>query len=605
MTGLDQDEESFAILRWHARPRPGRVSVKSRHDPRRDGLELRRMGTAARAMTKSVRAASTTSTANPPNNVDREQIKMRVAKASQVDMADKDLPLREDIRLLGSILGDTIHSQEGDAMFNLVESIRQNSVRFHREEDETARLNLEAMLNSLSPRQTTRIIRAFSYFSHLANIAEDLHHIRRTRVHTLAGSPARLGTLPHALGRAREAGITPARLRAFFADALVSPVLTAHPTEVQRKSTQNREVEVAHLLMERERVRLTPEERAASDEALRRAVLILWQTNLLRRNKLTVLDEVENGLSYYSSTFLRELPRLYAALEETLAALDPGWSDDEVPSFLRIGSWIGGDRDGNPFVTAEVLWQALGMQSARALSFYLEEIHQLGGELSLSRQNVDVSETLQALADRSPDQSVHRQEEPYRRAISGIYARLVATARALHHPEVLRHPVGDAAPYADAAQLRAELDVLDHSLKEHGSAILAHGRLHGLRRAIGVFGFHLASLDLRQNSEVHERTVGELLEAACPGTDYTSLTEAARIAKLLEELATARPLASRFLAYSEETNSEMAILTRCSRSAPAVRSGSGDQLHHLHGQWRLGCSGSGIAAQGGGAAAAA
>src|SRR6478735_1794473 len=181
------------------------------------------MGTAARAMTKSVRAASTTSTANPPNNVDREQIKMRVAKASQVDMADKDLPLREDIRLLGSILGDTIHSQEGDAMFNLVESIRQNSVRFHREEDETARLNLEAMLNSLSPRQTTRIIRAFSYFSHLANIAEDLHHIRRTRAHTLAGSPARLGTLSHALGRAREAGITPARLRAFFADALVSP----------------------------------------------------------------------------------------------------------------------------------------------------------------------------------------------------------------------------------------------------------------------------------------------------------------------------------------------------------------------------------------------
>jgi phosphoenolpyruvate carboxylase len=250
----------------------------------------------------------------------------------------------------------------------------------------------------------------------------------------------------------------------------------------------------------------------------------------------------------------------YAALEDTLAALDPAWNDAEVPSFLPIGSWIGGDRDGNPFVTADVLRQALGMQSARALSFYLEELHQLGGELSLSIQNVSVSKALQALADRSPDRSVHRQDEPYRRAISGIYARLAATARALHHPEVLRHAVGDAAPYADAAELRAELDVLDRSLKEHGSAILARGRLHGLRRAIDIFGFHLASLDLRQNSDVHERTVGALLEAVCPGTNYASLTEEARIARLLEELATARPLTSPFLAYSEETNSELAVL---------------------------------------------
>jgi phosphoenolpyruvate carboxylase len=468
--------------------------------------------------------------------------------------------LREDIRLLGTILGDTIHSQEGDVVFGLVESIRQNSVRFHREEDEIARRNLEAMLNSLSARQTTRIIRAFSYFSHLANIAEDLHHIRRTREHTLAGSPARLGTLAHALGRAREAGVTPARLREFFTEALMSPVLTAHPTEARRKSTQNREAEVARLLTERERVRLTSEEKAATEEALRRAVLTLWQTNLLRRNKPTVLDEVENGLSYYATTFLRELPRLYVALEDTLAALDPAWGDAEVPSFLRIGSWIGGDRDGNPFVTADVLRRALSMQSARALSFHLEELHQLGGELSLSSRNVGVSEALQALADRSPDRSVHRQDEPYRRAISGIYARLAATARALRHPEVLRHAVGDAAPYADAAELRAELDVLDRSLKEQGSAVLARGRLHGLRRAVDLFGFHLASLDLRQNSDVHERTVAELFEATCPGTDYTALTERARSTRLLEELATARPLTSPFLPYSEETNSELAIL---------------------------------------------
>jgi phosphoenolpyruvate carboxylase len=372
--------------------------------------------------------------------------------------------------------------------------------------------------------------------------------------------------LSHTLARARKAGIAPAQLRAFFADALVSPVLTAHPTEVRRKSTLNREVEIARLLTERERVRLTPEEQAASDEALRRAVLTLWQTSLLRRTKLAVLDEVENGISYHVSTFLRELPRLYAALEDTLAALDPAWDDPEVPSFLRMGSWIGGDRDGNPFVTADVLRQASRRQSARALSFYLEELHELGGELSLGSLNVSVSEPLQALADRSPDRSTHRRDEPYRRAISGIYARLAATARALDHPEVLRHAVGEAPPYADATELRVELDVLDRSLKENGSAILARGRLRGLRRAVDVFGFHLASLDLRQNSDVHERTVGELFEATCPGTGYAGLAEEARIARLLPELATARPLSSPFVAYSEETNSELAILKAAAKT---------------------------------------
>ncbi|MEK0085880.1 phosphoenolpyruvate carboxylase [Benzoatithermus flavus] len=484
---------------------------------------------------------------------------MSLAELHQGETVAKDLPLREDIRLLGTILGDTVRAQEGETVFGLVEGIRQTSVRFHRDEDQVARAELETLLNGLSPKQTTRIIRAFSYFSHLANIAEDLHHIRRTRAHDLAGSPPREGTLAHALDRAQQAGITPDQLRAFFADAVVSPVLTAHPTEVRRKSAQNREMEIARLLTERERVRLTPEERATSDEALRRAVLILWQTSILRWTRLTVLDEVENGLSYYGTTFLHELPRLYTALEDRLAVLDPTWAEREVPSFLRMGSWIGGDRDGNPFVTADVLRRAIRLQSTRALGFYLEELHELGGELSLNSRNVCVSEPLQALADRSPDRSERRRDEPYRRAISGVYARLAATAHALGLPEVQRHPVGDAPPYGSADELRAELDILDRSLKENGSAILARGRLRHLRRAVDLFGFHLASLDLRQNAEVHERTVGELLEVARPGTFYAGLAETARIALLLEELATPRLLASPFVAYSEETNAELAI----------------------------------------------
>ena len=209
---------------------------------------------------------------------------------------------------------------------------------------------------------------------------------------------------------------------------MVGPVLTAHPTEVRRKSTIDREMEIAALLDRRERVQLTAEESKAADEQLRREVLTLWQTNLLRRTKLTVLDEVGNGLSFYDYTFLREVPRLHCALEDRLNEED-GSELGEVTSFLKMGSWIGGDRDGNPFVTAEVMRGTLRLQSSRALRFYLEELHALGAELSIAAHLADVSEELRELAERSPDNSPHRSGEPYRLAVSGIYARLTATAQ--------------------------------------------------------------------------------------------------------------------------------------------------------------------------------
>ncbi|MEA2936409.1 MAG: phosphoenolpyruvate carboxylase, partial [Variibacter sp.] len=278
-----------------------------------------------------------------------------------IEVPDKDEPLRADIRLLGRVLGDTIREQEGAAVFSIVENIRQTSIRFRRDEDEGARRELEQTLDGLSPDYTILISRAFSYFSHLSNIAEDQHHIRRTRAHALAASAPREGTMAHALTRAREAGIGMPQLKAFFDTALVVPVLTAHPTEVRRRSTINREMEVAQLLAERDRSRLTPEEEAASDEILRRAVLTLWQTSLLRRAKLDVIDEVANGLAHYDYTFLRELPKLYAGLEDHLAA-EMKRQTPALPSFLRMGTWIGGDRDGNPFVTADVLRSALALQ---------------------------------------------------------------------------------------------------------------------------------------------------------------------------------------------------------------------------------------------------
>ncbi|WP_377807429.1 phosphoenolpyruvate carboxylase [Azospirillum sp. A29] len=472
----------------------------------------------------------------------------------------KDQPLREDIRLLGRILGDTVRSQEGEAVFDIVERIRQTSIRFHREEDQGARKELEAILNSLSPPQTARVVRAYSFFSHLANIAEDQHHIRRTRAHALAGSAPREGTMDHALDEAAKAGITTQQLKEFFDGALVSPVLTAHPTEVQRKSILTVQMQVAKLLAERDHGPMTPEEEDTNLESLQRAVLTLWQTAILRATKLAVTDEVANGLTFYDYTFLREMPRFYAQLEDHLRKTDPSWTTTELPSFLRMGSWIGGDRDGNPFVTAPVLRQAMRMQSTRALQFYLDELHTLGSELSLSTRVIDVSEPLRQLAERSPDPSPHRKMEPYRRAISGIYARVAATLRTLDGLEAPRHAVGDAPAYQTPAEFRADLDIIDRSLTVNGSAALAKGRLRHLRRAVDLFGFHLASIDLRQNSDVHERSVAELLSFADAGVDYTALSEDERIEVLVRELDTNRPLASSYADYSEETSSELDIL---------------------------------------------
>jgi phosphoenolpyruvate carboxylase len=500
-----------------------------------------------------------------PSQIMPSEPDLRTNRAEEIAALEADARLREEIRLLGRILGDTVRDQEGVDVFDLVERIRQTSIRFHRDEDRVARRDLELILDSMSTAETVRIVRAFSYFSHLANIAEDHNNIRQMRAQNSAGN---VGTLARTLAHAREAGISAHQLRQFFGTALVSPVLTAHPTEVRRKSTIDREMEIAALLDRRERMHLTSEEFEASEEQLRRAVLTLWQTNLLRRTKLTVLDEVANGLSFYDYTFLHEVPRLHCALEDRLHAEDAPddkGAREELASFLRMGSWIGGDRDGNPFVTAEVMRGTLRLQATRVLRFYLEELHAMGAELSLAAHLADVSEELRTLAGRSPDLSPHRSGEPYRLAVSGIYARLAATALKLD-VETSRAPVGEAAPYADAKEFKADLDILDRSLIANNSRVIARGRLRSLRRAADCFGFHLASLDIRQNSAVHERTIAELIDAAFPGTSYLALNEDARIALLASELRSTRPLASSFVKYSEETLGELAVLREAAKA---------------------------------------
>ncbi len=475
---------------------------------------------------------------------------------------DKDRPLKEDIRLLGRTLGDVLRAQTGEAGFARIEAIRQTAIRFRRAdagEASDARDELAALLNPLPVADVLHVVRAFSYFSHLANIAEDVHQNRRRRAHALAGSPPQRGSIAQALERLAAAGVDGAALSRWFADALVSPVLTAHPTEVQRKSILDAEREIVRLLAWRDRVALTPEESAEFDAALYRQVLQLWQTAMLRLSKLQVKDEIDNGLAYYRYTFLDQIPRIYADLGARLAR-DFGIDGATLPAFLRVGSWIGGDRDGNPFVDAETLGYAIRVQSTLALEHYLDEVHRLGAELSLSARLVRPTEALLALAAQAHDENPHRQDEPYRNALVGIYARLAATGRALSGYAPPRAPSVAGAPYATPAAFRADLDTIATSLATHGASLLAAGRLDALRRAVDVFGFHLAVLDLRQNSDVHEAVVAELLARAGVVDDYAALSEAGRVDVLARELAGPRLLASPHLDYSARVGSELAIL---------------------------------------------
>jgi phosphoenolpyruvate carboxylase len=469
----------------------------------------------------------------------------------------KDEPLSEDIRLLGRMLGDTLREQESEAAFELVERIRRTAVDFHRGGDPRAGTSLAATLRALEPDAVMTVVRAFTQFSQLANIAEDRHHIRRRRAHRLAGSKPQNGSMALAAQRAAASGVTAAEVSEFLLHGLVMPVLTAHPTEVQRKSILDSHIEIARLLDVRDRSRLTPEEAAQGEEALRRVILILWQTRMLRAARLTVQDEIDNALSFYSYTFLTAIPRLIEEIDAELHArykrrLPP-------PQMLRMGSWIGGDRDGNPFVSHATLAYAVETQSAIALSHYLEEVHKLGRELSLSLQRVDISPALKRLADSAGDVSDQRRDEPYRRAMTGIYARLAATCTALGQPEAARKPTVRARAYATSEEFTSELDTIIDSLRLHGSARVVYGRLVRLRHAAQVFGFHLASVDLRQHSGIHETVMAELAERSGAVAGYAQLDEEAKIAFLLAEMGNARLLRSPFVKYGELAAKELAI----------------------------------------------
>ncbi|HEY9236831.1 MULTISPECIES: phosphoenolpyruvate carboxylase [Phenylobacterium] len=461
--------------------------------------------------------------------------------------------LRVRVRVLGKVLGDVIKAQDGMALFDRIEDIRRTSVAFHRDGGAANAALLEERLRSLDLTETVRFAHSFACFLQITNIAEDYLQRRRS----LKDGEVREDTLAGAVHSLAGEGVSPAEVAKLLQTALIAPVITAHPTEVRRKSVLDRAAAIAAALSAWEHAS-TDAARDDREVELLREVAIFWRTRLLRGARLGVIDEIENAVSFFERSFLEELPRLYARWTRDLAST--------LPSFLRIGSWVGGDRDGNPFVTDEVQRQAFARQSRAALLDYLDRIHALGADLSISSTLTKVSPALQALADLSQDDSPQREDEPYRRALRGVYARLAAAYPALTGEAVPRPSSLPAEPYPDAVALKADLQTILDSLIENHGEIFAEGPLPRLIRAVDCFGFHLATLDLRQNSAVHARTIAELLAVAGVCPDYGALDEEARRRLLLGELSHGRLLYSPYADYSDETRREYAVLSQAARS---------------------------------------
>lgn len=480
-------------------------------------------------------------------------------------------PLDEDMALLTERLDAAVAELSGTALLELVRALRADAIALRKGELAGGRERFHQRIATLSVRELEDVARVFTQWFHLVNAAEEQHRLRLLRRHGRDDPPQ--DSLAWALGEMARSGMSVETLRAHLERLFIMPVLTAHPTEARRRTVRNHVAEVKRLLDARER----PWGARAHEEILQKldyAILALYGTEESRATKPSPTDEIEAGLDVFRRTLLDATPLMYREIEETLARLLPDqdfWgtaADDPdawvVPTFLRWGSWIGGDRDGNPFVTAHVTRTVLERQRALALDRYLSDVDALGQNLSLSSRRVPQTRGLHELEasiardrERFPEIAARVQRftvhEPWREKLWYVAARLRATkARS------------DEA-YVDAAGYRRDLWILERALCASGQRRLALGMLRDCRRRADVFGFHLASLDLRQHSEVHERVVTELL--ARGGTDYAPLDEQARCALLHELLSRPESLAPKSRStLSPETQDVLATLDMVGRA---------------------------------------
>ena len=455
----------------------------------------------------------------------------------------KDAALAADAEFLKQSLFNLLHEEASPLV---VETVKLLSTS-----DDSAAL-IEKVLPQLDEQQTHDLTLACGLFAQILNIAEDVHHERRRQIHEEAGHSAAEGSLTETVRKLKAGKVNGKAVQQQLDNTVVTAVLTAHPTEVQRQTVLSFNRRIRALLPQRERC-TNPEALAQLRREIDTVLLGLWQTSETRQYKLSVNDEINNGVSIFPMSFFEALPKLYRTMERDFQTAYPGV---RVPNILKIGGWIGGDRDGNPFVSAETLRFAFRRHADAVFRFYRGELDKLYRELPLSIRRVKVNDDVMALAALSPDEEIARTEEPYRRAIAYIMARAMGKARSLGLGMGCKF--GFLEPYATVEEFLNDLKKLQRSLHENGSQLLAEGRLANIIRSVSVFGFHMMPLDLRQHAGKHADVVAELFQHAGL-EDYNSLNEEQKQAALLRELSHQRPLYSPFITYSDHTRHELAI----------------------------------------------
>ena len=433
---------------------------------------------------------------------------------------DPHAALRDDVHLLGDLFGDTLRSLEGEALFGLVEEVRALAKRAHGNDD-LAFQALADRLRDLPIASAAPIARAFAQFLTLANIAEQHHRTRRRREYAREGEHRpQPGSCAAAFARWRGDGLSTDALAHAVQSLRIELVLTAHPTEIVRRTLLQAYRRIGDLLGVRDRSDLTPEEHDAALDDLRREIATIWQTEEVRDRPVSPLDEVRGGLAVFEQTLWEALPRYMRQIDRAIG--DP-LPLDVAP--LRFGSWIGGDRDGNPNVTPEITRQASWMARWVAADLYAREIDELRTELSIGV----ASEELRELAGSAA--------EPYRAVLRGVAARLRETRA--HAAAQIEHAGGHQGlppPFLDADDFAAPLLVCHRSLVATGNRLIAEGRLTDILRRVAAFGLVLAPLDLRQEAGRHTEAIAWIARA-WNLESFEDASEDERVAMLLREIA--------------------------------------------------------------------
>ena len=448
--------------------------------------------------------------------------------------------ISDDIYLLGDLLGEVIRAQAGEAAFDLEERARGLAKSF-RQGSEPAGSELAELVASREDDELRTLIRAFTNYFQLVNLAEDSERIRRIRRGEVKSHPAPpRGSIHEAVGMLADQGLTAADVQQLLDRAEIRLVLTAHPTEARRRTVIDKLARIFTLIRDLDERRLLPDDLERARERLASTVAELWSSDEIRAISPTVLDEVRAGLVYFSSTLLHVVPRIYRDLEEALLRSFPE-ADFNVPAFLSFGSWMGGDRDGNPNVTPEVTAATLGIMREAALRFWEERLTELSGRLSVHEGTVRESGTAlepcltryrQMFPELGADLARRNAGEPYRQLLTLARERIRS----------MRAGDSEGRGYELPRELVDDLQLISESLHAAGQALIAQGDLHDVIRQVDVFGFHLATLDLREHARQHELALAETLQLTGVEADYGALPEQGRMDLLRREIANPRPL---------------------------------------------------------------